>query len=105
MTIYEITANVDKNLTDSFEKFMGERHMTEVVDTGYFESAEMTLVEDGKYVIRYRSETRELLDEYLKIDAKKLRSIFLSEFPTGVKIAREIYEETEPLDASLKDLG
>jgi hypothetical protein len=96
MTIYEITATVDPGLTDSFEEFMSERHMPDLVKTGYFESAEMILTDEGQYKIEYRCQSRELLEEYLRIDAKKLRAIFVSEFPAGVSIERKIIEEETP---------
>lgn len=97
MIIYEIEAIVKKELIDQFEQYMSDRHMPGLIKTGFFESAEFTEVETGKFVIRYELTDQEKLDEYLTTRAKALRKDFAREFPTGIELTRRIYDPEEEL--------
>ena len=95
MIIYQITAIVREDLVESFEEYMTDEHMPDVVATGFFESAEMTSAEDCHYIIKYRARTREMLGTYLETRADGLRKDFSSKFPVGVEVERDIIEDGE----------
>lgn len=89
MIIYEITAEVEKHLIENYERYMRERHINDLIKTGYFQTAEMAEISAGKYRIRYAAKDKKTLDEYLETSAKDLREDFLKHFPEGVKLSRE----------------
>jgi hypothetical protein len=89
MIIYEITAEVEENLIKSYEKYMREQHIPDLMHTGNFQTAEMAEISAGKYRIRYAAKDQETLDDYIETKAKDLREDFLKHFPDGVKLSRE----------------
>lgn len=91
MIIYEVTVTVEPHLVTSYEKYMIERHIPDVLATGYFVSAEMCRATDS-YRVQYRAESRERLDAYLAADTERLRADFAAHFPKGVSVSREIWE-------------
>jgi hypothetical protein len=95
MIIYEITAKVRLDLIDDYERFMREVHVKDLLETGYFESAELARVTDGVYRTRYLIKDRETLEKYLENDATNFREDFIKQFPKGIKISREILEVLE----------
>lgn len=97
MFIYEITAVVQTELVEAYEKYLRERHIPDLLATGYFSAAYFTRSSSSqnRYRIIYQADNRESLDEYLSNDAKRLRADFLAHFPTGVELSREIWETAE----------
>ncbi len=92
MNIYEVTAKVRLDLIEEYEKFMLERHMPDLVDTGHFQSAELAQVTDGIYRARYKVEDRAALENYFETDVIRLREDFSKKFPEGVVLSREILD-------------
>lgn len=92
MIIYEITAKIRLDLIKEFEGFMQDVHVPDLLDTGFFEGAEMSRITDGVYQIQYFVKDRDTLKEYLDGDAKRLREDFNQQFPEGVSTSREILE-------------
>lgn len=90
MVVYEITAEVQKELIEKFEKFMQEKHIPDMIETGYFIGAEMSRFSENYYRIRYEAADITSLDEYFSKDAERLQKDFLSEFPKGISLSREI---------------
>lgn len=88
MTVYEITAEIERDLCESFERFMCEVHIPDLLHTGYFESAEISVITEGRYRVRYTARTEEVLNEYLENDAARLRADFIGHFPAGVRVSR-----------------
>ncbi len=93
MIIYEITAKVQDELIEKFERFMKETHIPDLLRTGKFESGDIIDVSPGRYQIRYFAKSRKLLDLYLQGDAEELRKDFIKHFPTGVELSRKIVEQ------------
>lgn len=87
--IYEITAEVEEDFIERFEKYMRGQHIPDLIKTKFFKSAEMAEIAAGKYRIRYAAENREKLDQYLETKAQDLREDFLEHFREGVKLSRE----------------
>ena len=92
MVIYEITAVVETKLVEAYEKYMRERHIPDLLKTGYFQNALLTRSGKNRYRIRYQASNQSALDEYLTNDAETLRADFLAHFPKGVELSREIWE-------------
>lgn len=92
MIIYEITAKVGLDLIDDYEQFMRDVHIKDLLQTGYFESAEMARVTDGVYRMRYLVKDRETLEKYFETDVERLREDFNQKFPEGIIVSREILE-------------
>ena len=95
MTIYEVTAIVESDYTDAYESYIRERHVKDVLTTGFFVSATFERSEPGRYRVRYVLPSREYLDSYLGEHAPRLRAEFHEEFPIGVELSREVWDVLE----------
>jgi len=89
MVVYEITATVEPEHRQSYELFMADRHIPDVLATRLFTTASFESARPGRYRIRYIADTRELLDSYLASEAPRLRKDLLDRFPSGVELTRE----------------
>jgi hypothetical protein len=92
MIVYEITADVNGELVRKFEAFMREKHIPDLLETGYFESAEIAKSSEELYRIRYLTKDLRTLEKYFETDAERLRAAFQKEFPAGIEVSREILE-------------
>ena len=92
MVIYEITATVRVDLIAEYEKYMLERHIPDLMATGYFSGARMARSSANRYRIQYEARDQKALDEYLERHAARLRADFLTHFPQDVELARENWE-------------
>lgn len=90
--IYEITALVPTEMTEEYEKYMRERHIPDLLATGYFRFAYFTRSAGNRFRVQYHARSQSALDEYLQIKAESLRADFLAHFPDGVEITREVWE-------------
>ena len=93
--IYEITAVVRADLVEKYEKYMRERHIPDLLETGCFRAAYFTRSEGNRYRIHYEAHDEDALDRYLKSDAKRLRADFFDHFPEGVELSRNVWEVLE----------
>jgi len=59
MIIYEIEANVQRELIEKFEQFMNESHIPDMLETGHFMNAEMRMLSEDSYQIKYYCEDRD----------------------------------------------
>lgn len=89
MITYEITAQVRGDLTKAYEAYMRDRHIDDVLGTGFFASASFSRSTEGRYRIRYYAFDQESLDSYLRDRAAELRQHFSDHFPEGVELTRE----------------
>lgn len=92
MIVYEITAKVNPDLIEKFEKYMLEQHIPEILETGFFNGAKFTRSGKDLYRIQYEAHNQKALDEYLEKDAPRLREDFLLNFSEGIEISRENWE-------------
>ncbi len=93
--IYEITAGVRADLVDFYERYMRERHIPDLLATGFFEAAELARAEVGRYRMRYVAADGASLESYLAREAARLRADFTEHFPEGVELSREIWQVVE----------
>lgn len=91
MIVYEVTATIDADLADKFERYMREKHIADVLDTGAFVRASFETSEKGRYRTRYIAETHDALDNYLSEFAPLLRDDVSANFPTGTQFSREYW--------------
>ena len=92
MIIYEITATVRADLIEAYEKYMLERHIPDLLATGYFSGAKMARAGENRYRIGYEAHDRKALDEYLATEAARLRADFMEHFAEGIEVVRENWE-------------
>lgn len=91
MLIYEITATVDEALVAEYEKYMTERHIPDLLETGNFAAA--FFAKSGNvYRIGYHADSREQFDSYISNHAERLRADFAEHFPKGVEVERQVLE-------------
>lgn len=91
MVIYEISAVVQAELVEAYEQYMRERHIPDLLATGYFRAAYFTRSAENRYRIQYHAHDRAALDKYLEREANRLRADFAAHFPEGVELFREIW--------------
>ena len=91
MIIYEVTAIVEAPLVESYERYLRQQHIPDVLASGCFRSADLASATPGRYRIRYEASTGEDLERYLGTHAARLREDFGSHFPEGVVLAREMW--------------
>lgn len=89
MLTYEITAAVRPDLCNEYERYMRDRHIPELMQTGAFVAASFSRSAAGRYRISYEARSREELDAYLAEHAPRLRAHFSATFPEGVELVRE----------------
>jgi hypothetical protein len=91
MITYEITAEVEPASVEAYERYMRERHIPALLDTGCFEAASLSRAAPGRYRIRYETADQAQLDRYLGTHAAALRDDFALHFATGVSLSREVW--------------
>lgn len=92
MIIYEITATVRADLIEAYEKYMRERHIPDLLITGFFSGARISRAGENRYRIQYEAWNQAALDEYLATEAERLRADFAAHFSEGIKLTRENWE-------------
>lgn len=90
MVIYEVTAEVDSRLAAEFEAYMTTRHISDVLATGCFLSATMS-VSGPRYRFAYMAADQTHLDRYLSDEAARLRDDVVKHFPAGIVFSRETW--------------
>jgi len=89
MITYEITASVRADLCESYERYMQDEHIPDLLNTGSFIVATFTRSTPGRYRICYQALDRASLDRYIAEHAPRLRAHLLARFPDGVELTRE----------------
>ncbi len=102
MYIYNVTVNIASIAEKEWLRWMQEKHIPEVLNTGKFSEAKMSQVmvaeEDGvTYSIQYTTDSKETLERYYAEDAEQLRQeglqLFgdkLLAFRTELKVIKHI---------------
>lgn len=79
MYIYNVTTNIEEGVHEKWVRWMKEKHIPDVLNTGKFINAKLSkvLVEEDMggvtYSVQFVAESRELLERYYKEDAPRLR--------------------------------
>jgi Domain of unknown function (DUF4286) len=99
MITYEVTAIVEAHLAETYERYMRQQHMQDVLATGCFLGADISSDAPGRYRMRYEASTGEDLERYLATHAARLRQDAASHFPEGVVLSREVWTVMQRWDA------
>ena len=91
MVTYEVTCEVDAARIGTYERFMREQHIPDLLVTGCFQGAELLRSAPGRYRVRYRVGSQADLDRYHSDHAPRLRAAFQSHLPEGVTLSRETW--------------
>jgi len=91
MLIYEVTAKVDASIAAEYEAYMTDKHIPELLATGYFAAA-FFAKNDDIYRIGYHCDSQANLDAYFENDAERLRADVAAHFPTGIELSRNELE-------------
>lgn len=81
---------------------MRERHIPDLLATGFFRGAYFTRAAENRYRVQYHASDRRALENYLQTDAARLRADFLAHFPEGVEVSRENWDMLESWEAVFK---
>jgi Domain of unknown function (DUF4286) len=100
MIIYEVTTDVTQAGIAAYEAFMREAHIPAVLATGCFVSATIARSLPGRYRIRYRVRSMDVLDRYLTEHAPQLRADFAAHLGSTVTVSREVWSELQQWDGS-----
>jgi Domain of unknown function (DUF4286) len=97
--VYEVTAVVELELSDGWERYMRDRHIPDVLATGCFTRASLARASGGRYLIRYHLASPADLERYLGQAAPTLRAEFAAHYPGGVALTRETWELVQEWEA------
>jgi hypothetical protein len=103
--IYEVTAVVVHELAEEWERYMRERHIPDVLASGWFDRAALVRAQGGRYRICYRADSAAHLDRYLTESAPALRAEFAARYPGGVALTRETWELVQEWEAPGRSFG
>ncbi|MDX5583314.1 MAG: DUF4286 family protein [Aureibaculum sp.] len=78
MYIYNITINIEKSIEEDWLRWMQEKHIPEMLNTGKFFEAKMcqVMVEEDQgvtYSVQYTTDSKETLEKYYQENAAQLR--------------------------------
>ena len=87
--VYEVSANVKSELRESYEKYMTEQHIPDLMKTGCFLEATFETYGEGEYQMRYTVSSRTDLETYFREHASILREDLGTHFPDGITLSRK----------------
>lgn len=105
MIRYEVTALVEPALAAAYERFMREHHLPDLLATGCFSRAELARSAADRYRASLEAPDEASLEHYMTEHAPRLRRDFLSRFPSGVTLSREVWTAVEPADRGPGEIG
>jgi len=78
MYIYNITINIERSIEEDWLRWMQEKHIPEMLNTGKFFEAKMcqVMVEEDQgvtYSVQYTTDSKETLEKYYQENAAQLR--------------------------------
>ena len=95
MIRYEVVLDVEPSLAVAVADHTRHRHIPAIFATGCFRRIRFQQASSHRFRTTYEAETAADLDRYLQNHAPAVRSEFLAEFPTGVRLTRETWHEME----------
>lgn len=93
MVVYEVRVEVREDLAAAFEAYMRDKHLPDILATGCFETIHFERIGTSFYRSRYEATRQADLDRYLETHTAAFRADFLSHFPDGCAVSREVWEE------------
>lgn len=92
MTIhYEVSLDAAPAHVPELARFMAERHIGEVLETGCFVSAHFMQESATRFRTAYVATSRDAVERYLRDHAPRLRAEFVARFSDSVRVTRAIW--------------
>ncbi|HKS07366.1 MAG TPA: DUF4286 family protein [Gemmatimonadaceae bacterium] len=96
--LYEVRGTThDIPLADTIETYLRVAHVPDVLATGCFAGAFVTRLDPVTFRTTYVAHDQASLERYFAEHTARMRSEFVSRFPTGVTLTREEWIVTERL--------
>jgi hypothetical protein len=86
-----VRLEVEPGLTDAVERFMRDRHIPEIWATGCFRTIRFERAGPTTFRTCYYAAPSSDLERYLRDHAANFRADFGTQFPSGVSIARSVW--------------
>jgi hypothetical protein len=96
---YEVTTVVRPSDAAGYERYMRERHVPDLLETGHFTGASFSRSAPGRYRARYEARSAEALERYLAEDAPRLRAHARAHLPEGAEVTREVWTVLQSYEA------
>jgi hypothetical protein len=93
MLRYEVTLDLEPGLAESVAQYLRRRHIPEIGATGCFLRIRFDRSSDTRFRTTYHAATTADLNRYLAEHASEMRARFTRQFPSGVAVTRETWEE------------
>ena len=87
-----MSIRVREDLIESFERYMRDQHIPDLMRTGCFSDHEFQKEDDSSYRVVYFLQDRSKWEEYESKFAPELRDDFVKHFPDGIRVERKIVE-------------
>jgi hypothetical protein len=91
---YEVTLECSASTAAGLEHWMRSTHIPDMMATGCFSAIHFDRA-DGRFRTVYDAPTRRVLDRYLDDHADRMREAFHRQFPAGVVVSREMWEQVQ----------
>ncbi len=95
MIAYEVRVEVREDMAGTFESYMRQKHLPEILATGCFQTIRFERAEAGVFRTRYEALSRADLDRYLDHHAAHFRADFMVHCPEGCAVTREVLKTVE----------
>lgn len=100
MYIYSVRINIKKEVEAEWLSWMKENHLKDVMDTGYFNSCEISkqvipevVPGESIYLISYSIDSIEKYNKYLAEEAPRLRNEHIEKFPGKFEASRAVFRK------------
>ena len=98
MITYSVTITVEKDIEDSWLKWMKEVHIKDVIKTGYFNDWQIQRliltnydIEESTFIISYLTDTIDKYYEYMEKEAPRLQKEHTQKFAGKFRATRAVY--------------
>jgi len=91
---YEVTLECSAAIAPDVERWMRTAHIPDMLATGCFSAVHLDRA-DGRLRTVYEAATQQRLDRYLDEYAAGMRDAFRQQFPDGVAVSREVWEQVQ----------
>jgi len=92
---YEVTLQIEPAMASSLERYMREHHIPAIFATGCFQRIRFAQASAARFRTSYEAAGQAELDRYLSDHAPRMRAEFQADFPTGVTLTREVWNERQ----------
>lgn len=99
MILYSVTVTIEQEIEDSWLKWMREKHIKDVMNTGYFINYEIqklilpeTSTNKSTYIINYKLSSVEKYYEYQNKEAQSLQKEHSEIFSGKFTASRAVYQ-------------